>query len=141
MSGGDSTAEDAEDAEVRRGFDCGPRSRCVLCASAVSPPFCGNTSSRSLVRKSVGSFRENAAFPSEGIAAPGGLTGIGWSDQWSFWEEGYPAVMITDTAIFRYKQYHRLSDTPDKIDYDRMVRVVAGVSRVVSELVETKEGK
>jgi hypothetical protein len=95
--------------------------------------FVGNTSSRSLVRKTIRSFRENAAFPSEGIAAPGGLTGIGWSDQWSFWEEGYPGVMITDTAIFRYKHYHRLADTPDKIDYERMARAVAGLTYVLAE--------
>ena len=96
--------------------------------------FVGDTSSRSLVRKSIRIFRENAAFPSEGIAAPGGLTGIGWSDQWSFWEEGYPGVMITDTAIFRYKHYHRMADTPDKIDYDRMTRAVDGLKNVLAEL-------
>jgi Zn-dependent M28 family amino/carboxypeptidase len=97
--------------------------------------FVGNTSSRPLVRRVVNCFRQNAAFPSEGIAAPGWLTGIGWSDQWSFWKEGYPGVMITDTAIFRYKRYHTLSDTPDKIDYERMARVVNGVRHVVVELV------
>ena len=96
--------------------------------------FVGNMSSRSLVRKSIRVFRENTAFPSEGIAAPGGLIGIGWSDQWSFWEEGYPGVMITDSAIFRYKQYHKLADTPDKIDYDRMARAVAGLTYVLSYL-------
>ena len=94
----------------------------------------GNTSSRSLVRKSIRNFREHAEFPSEGIAAPGGLTGIGWSDQWSFWEEGYPGAMITDTAIFRYQHYHKMADTPDKIDYDRMTRVVAGLTYVLAEL-------
>lgn len=96
--------------------------------------FVGNTSSRSLVRRAIRVFREDASFPSQGVAAPGWLTGIGWSDQWSFWKEAYPAIMITDTAIFRYPQYHRRSDTPDKIDYDRMARVVSGISRVVSDL-------
>jgi len=93
--------------------------------------FVGNTSSRSMVRRSVKEFRENAQFPSEGVAAPGSLTGIGWSDQWSFWEEGYPGVMITDTALFRYKYYHTLSDTPEKLDYDRMARVASGLARVI----------
>ena len=96
--------------------------------------FVGNTSSRSLVRKSIRIFRENSAFPSEGIAAPGGLTGIGWSDQWSFWEEGYPGVMLTDTAIFRYKHYHKMADTPDKIDYERMARVVDGLTRLLADV-------
>jgi Zn-dependent M28 family amino/carboxypeptidase len=96
--------------------------------------FVGNSPSRALVRRAIRTFREDAAFPSQGVAAPGWLTGIGWSDQWSFWKEAYPAIMITDTAIFRYPQYHRRSDTPDKIDYDRMVRVVSGISRVILDL-------
>jgi hypothetical protein len=62
--------------------------------------FVGNMASRSLVRDLVRSFRSNVAFHSEGSAAPGWLTGVGWSDHWSFWQEGYPAVMVTDTALF-----------------------------------------
>jgi Zn-dependent M28 family amino/carboxypeptidase len=89
--------------------------------------FIGNLGSRSLVRRMLGLFREEASFPSEGCAAPGWVTGIGWSDHWSFWEEGFPAIMITDTAPFRYRYYHSTEDTPDKIDYDRMARVVAGL--------------
>jgi len=96
--------------------------------------FVGNTSSRTLVRRAIRTFREDPTFPSQGVAAPGWLTGIGWSDQWSFWKEDYPAIMITDTAVFRYPHYHRRSDTPDKIDYDRMVRVVSGTSRVILDL-------
>ena len=96
--------------------------------------FVGNTSSRSLVRRAIMVFREGAAFPSEGVAAPGWLTGIGWSDQWSFWRENYPGLMITDTALFRYPNYHKRSDTPDKVDFDRLVRVVAGIRQVVEDL-------
>lgn len=44
--------------------------------------------------------------------------------------------MITDTAVVRYPPYHRRSDTPDKIDYDRMARVVLGISRVVLDLAK-----
>lgn len=98
--------------------------------------FVGNLTSRDLVRQAIGSFREQAAFPSEGVAAPGWITGIGWSDHWAFWQEGYPAVMVTDTAPFRYPYYHTLYDTPDRIDYDRLARVVAGVSRVVTDLAD-----
>src|SRR5262249_34621372 len=63
--------------------------------------FVGNPRSRSLVRRTVKAFRESADFPSEGVAAPSGLTGIGWSDHWSFWQQGYKAIMVTDTAPFR----------------------------------------
>ena len=100
--------------------------------------FVGNISSRALVRRAVEVFRADAALPSQGIAAPGWLTGVGWSDQWSFWKEDYPAIMITDTAIFRYPHYHRLSDTPDKLDYDRMARAVSGISRVIIDLASSR---
>ena len=47
---------------------------------------------------------------------------------------GYPADMVTDTALFRYPHYHSGEDTWDKIDYDRTARVVGGLARVVSDL-------
>ncbi len=96
--------------------------------------FVGNLASRSLVRDAIRTFREQASFPSEGAALPGWLTGVGWSDHWSFWEQGYPAIMATDTAPFRYPHYHLPGDTPDKIDYDRMARVVDGLEKVVRAL-------
>ena len=94
----------------------------------------GNLGSRKLVRKCVASFRRHTRFPSEGAALPGWITGVGWSDHRAFWEAGYPAMMITDTALFRYAHYHTSEDTPDRVDCDSMARVVAGVARVVAEL-------
>ncbi len=70
------------------------------------------------------------------MAAPGGLPGVGWSDHWSFWQNGYPAVMVTDTAPFRNPQYHTAGDTPETLDYARFARVVAGLERVVADLVD-----
>jgi hypothetical protein len=96
--------------------------------------FVGNIASRALVQRSIAAFRQYTAFPSEGVAAPGWMTGIGWSDHWAFWQEGYPALMVTDTALFRYAPYHTRHDTPEQIDYDRMARVVAGLVRVVTTL-------
>ena len=96
--------------------------------------FVGNVKSRALVRRAVGRFREHARFPSEGGAVPGMIPGVGWSDHWSFWQEGYPAIMITDTAPFRYAHYHRGSDTPDKVDFESLARVVAGIEKVVEDL-------
>lgn len=97
--------------------------------------FVGNTSSRALVHQAIQSFRAVATVPSDGVAAPGFIPGIGWSDHWSFWRVGYPGVMVTDTAPFRYPHYHGPGDTPDKIDYDRLARVVTGVRAVVAGLV------
>ena len=96
--------------------------------------FVGNLSSRSLVRKAVGAFRASTAFPSEGVAAPSGIEGIHWSDHWSFWEAGYPAIMVTDTAPFRYPYYHTAKDTPAQLDYNGLARVTGGLADVVGVL-------
>lgn len=96
--------------------------------------FVSDLGSLNLLRRVLGSFRKSTQFPSEGVAAPGGIPGIGWSDHWSFWQAGYRAIMITDTAPFRYPHYHTSSDTPDKLDYDRMARVVGGIVKVVGDL-------
>ncbi|HEY2390957.1 MAG TPA: M20/M25/M40 family metallo-hydrolase [Candidatus Angelobacter sp.] len=98
--------------------------------------FVGDLSSRSLVSNAVRSFRAAEQFPSEGSAAPGWIGGVGWSDHWSFWQEGYSAIMVTDTAPFRNKNYHEPTDKPDTLDYDRMARVVHGLVRVVNDLGE-----
>jgi hypothetical protein len=96
--------------------------------------FVGNLNSRRLTRRCVASFRRHTRFPSEGTVAPGWLSGMGWSDHWSFWQEGYPALMVTDTAPYRYPYYHTPDDTPERLDYGRMSRVVCGLARVVAEL-------
>ena len=93
--------------------------------------FIGNLSSRSLVREALAAFRETTAFPSEGSAVPAAVPGVGWSDHWSFWQEGYPAIMVTDTAPFRNPHYHQPTDKPETLDYDRMTRVTRGLVKVV----------
>lgn len=98
--------------------------------------FIGNPESRDLVRRSVRTFRQSTSFPSEGLAAPANWPGVGWSDHWSFWQERYPAIVITDTAIFRYPYYHTPLDTLDKVDFGRTARVVEGVCRVVESLAK-----
>jgi Zn-dependent M28 family amino/carboxypeptidase len=95
----------------------------------------GDTSSRALVHEVVETFRANADFPCEGVAAPAAIPGIDWSDHWSYWQQGWPGVMLTDTAVFRYPHYHEPTDTPDKLDYERLARVVTGVESVVRALV------
>jgi len=101
--------------------------------------FVGNLSSRALVRRTIGIFRQHARFPSEGVAAPAWIPGINWSDQDSFWQEGYPAVMITDTAFFRNPHYHRSTDTPETVDYAGLARVVYGLAEVVRGLGQPDE--
>lgn len=96
--------------------------------------FVGNLNSRTLVRTAVGTFRENAVIQSEGVALPEWVSGVGWSDHWAFWEADVPALMVTDTAPFRYPHYHTAEDTPDKLDYRKLARVVEGLVPVIAEL-------
>ncbi|BCO09912.1 hypothetical protein GF1_22880 [Desulfolithobacter dissulfuricans] len=99
--------------------------------------FVGNLRSHHLVRRAIGSFRRHASFPSQGIAVPSFIsfiTGVGWSDHSSFWKEGYPAIMVTDTAFYRYAPYHTPADTPEKLDYERLARVVTGLARTIEDL-------
>jgi Zn-dependent M28 family amino/carboxypeptidase len=92
---------------------------------------------RSLLNRVLGAFRENATINSEGATLPAFIPGVFWSDHWSFEQFRYPALMITDTAPFRYPFYHTAEDTPDKLDYGRMARVVSGLEAVVSDLAES----
>lgn len=96
--------------------------------------FVSNVPSRNLLRRAVGLFRKHAKIPSEGAALPAFIPGVSWSDQWSFWQHGYPGIMVTDTAPFRYPHYHSTTDTPDKLDYDRFTLVVSGMEKVIEEL-------
>jgi len=97
--------------------------------------FVANPRSRNLLHRVIGSFRRHAAFPSEGAVGLESIAGVGWSDQWAYWKFGWPAVMVTDTAPFRYPHYHTLRDTPDKLDYDGLARVVLGLEGVVRDLL------
>jgi Zn-dependent M28 family amino/carboxypeptidase len=98
--------------------------------------FVSNLSSRALLHEAIASFRRHAEFPSEAAAAPAFLPGVDWSDHWSFWKEGYPALMVTDTALYRYPYYHTMQDTPDRVDYERLARVVTGLHGMLREFVQ-----
>jgi hypothetical protein len=94
----------------------------------------GNLSSASIVNQFENWFAKNSTLPLAGMALPAGIAEQGWSDHWSFWQQGYPAVMVTDTAIFRNPHYHQPSDTPDTLDYERLTLAVKGLEGVITEL-------
>jgi Zn-dependent M28 family amino/carboxypeptidase len=96
--------------------------------------FIGNTRYGKLLRQVVGAFRRAERFPSQGAVLPDFISDIARSDHWSFWQEGYPALMVTDTANFRYPYYHTAEDTPDKVDFERTARVVRGLRGVIASL-------
>jgi Peptidase family M28 len=93
-----------------------------------------NLSSRRQLRELVQAFRAHSDFPVESLAAFEAVPGLSWSDQLSFWRHGYPAVMVTDTAFYRYPHYHRASDTLDKLAYGPMARVVEGLRQAIAVL-------
>lgn len=96
--------------------------------------FVGSVDSGDLVRASVGAFREVATLPSEGAALPEHTPGVDWSDHRSFWKYGWPALMVTDTAPFRYPHYHTRRDVPEQVDHDALARAAVGIEHVVRTL-------
>ncbi len=93
----------------------------------------GNFRSHWLVKKAVSHFKKETEFPIESIATFGFIPGVDFSDHWSFWKEGYPAAMITDTAFYRNPNYHSYSDTYEKLNYESMAEVAKGLCAVLSD--------
>ena len=96
--------------------------------------FVGSTPARRFIRRAARSFRKQRAVPLLAACAPARIDQVNWSDHRGFIECGYPAFMVTDTALFRYKHYHHATDTADRLDYLSMARVVGGVGGLVAEL-------
>jgi Zn-dependent M28 family amino/carboxypeptidase len=102
--------------------------------------FVGTLESSSLVREALAAFRAASDFPAEGLAAPAHTTGVTLSDHSSYNRQGYPALMITDTAFMRYPYYHTEEDTPEKLTYDSMARVVTGLAKTIAALAGAAQG-
>ena len=96
--------------------------------------FVSNFSSRKAMRQLVDAFRARSDFPAESLATFEFVPGVAWSDQLSFWRQGYSALMVTDTAFHRYAYYHTALDTPEKINYEAMARVVEGLQNAIAAL-------
>ena len=96
--------------------------------------FVGNVDSRQLVHDAVERFREVGTLPSEGAAMPDRTPGVDWSDHASFWRHGWPGLMVTDTAPFRYPYYHTANDVPERVDTEALARAVVGLQHVVRGL-------
>ena len=68
------------------------------------------------------------------IAGLRSIPGIDLSDHSSYWDHGYPAVMITDTANYRNKAYHTADDTADRLDYQRMAYLTEALPYAIASL-------
>jgi len=94
----------------------------------------GRLSDWSLVRRTKASMRKASSLPVYSINAPRFVPGIDLSDHLNYWDAGYSAAMITDTAFYRNPNYHTAQDTAEKLDYKRMALVVEGVYASVIDL-------
>ena len=94
----------------------------------------GITESQRFIKAASQAFEKQKSFPMLAAAAPASTNYLSASDHRGFNESGYEAFMITDTAPFRYPHYHEPTDTPDKLDFESMARVVRGVIGMVREL-------
>ena len=84
-----------------------------------------------LVRTVKKAMRGATPLPVRSVNAPGFIPGIDFSDHLAYWNQGYPALMVTDTAFYRNPRYHTADDLPDTLDYRRMALVVDGLAAAV----------
>ncbi len=91
----------------------------------------GKPSEGALVRRVKKAMQAASPLPVYSINAPQTVPGIDFSDHRNYWQAGYPAVMLTDTAFYRNKNYHTEQDTPETLDYRRMALVVEGIYAAV----------
>jgi hypothetical protein len=90
----------------------------------------GNLSSLSLTRDLARAFRKNPALPVVKLTVPFGgwlMPAVRLSDHASFWDQGFKAVMVTDSAFYRNPHYHLSSDSMEKLDYVFMAELVEGL--------------
>lgn len=96
----------------------------------------GNLKSRNLVDKVKNSLLKVSPIPVETLTSVSFVPGVDLSDHRSFWEMGYPAVMITDTAFYRNPNYHTENDTIDTLDFNTMADLLKGLLQAAKDLTD-----
>jgi Zn-dependent M28 family amino/carboxypeptidase len=99
----------------------------------------GNRRSRELVKAVIDGCRQTPQLPIESLCVPFN----GWilpdtrlSDHASFWDHGWPAVMVTDTSFFRNPNYHRPTDTLATLDFPFMAQLTRGLENTFEGIAE-----
>lgn len=98
----------------------------------------GRMGEEKLTRLVAASMRAASPLPIEALNAPRSMRGVDFSDHQSYWKQGFPAVMITDTAFFRNPNYHEATDTPETLDYRRLAQAVEGTHCAIRALSSTR---
>jgi Zn-dependent M28 family amino/carboxypeptidase len=92
--------------------------------------------SRGAMRRVAKVFRSCSDFPLQHTATLRWVPGVAWSDHLPFWRHGYPALMATDTAFYRYRYYHTTQDTPDKLTYPAFGQATEALGSCFAALAE-----
>lgn len=79
-------------------------------------------------------FKHAKTIKTKKFTAPKSLTGIDFSDHRNYWELGYDAIMLTDTAFYRNANYHQDTDTLETIDFERMAKVIDGLVKTLNAI-------
>lgn len=93
----------------------------------------GNRAAKGFTERTAQRFRNAVDLPAVTLNAPAFVFGIDFSDHWSFYQFGYKAFMVTDTAFYRNPHYHAPTDLPETLDYARMAKVVEGLVAAVGQ--------
>ncbi len=99
--------------------------------------FVSNLRSRRLMQLVATMFRTASDFPLQQVATLSIVPGVAWSDHRSFWQQGYPAFMVTDTAFYRYRYYHTDADTPNKLSYPQFAEMTKGLHLALLRLAQS----
>jgi Zn-dependent M28 family amino/carboxypeptidase len=83
------------------------------------------------LRQFAKAFRQSTEFPMECLASPAFVPGVSWSDHRAFWRQGYPALMVTDTAFYRFPYYHTSLDTGDCVCCTELAEVTLGLAGAI----------
>ncbi len=88
----------------------------------------GNGSFANRFRKK---FRRSCEVRSKKLKVPAWVPGVDFSDHLNYWKFGYSALLITDTAFYRNKNYHEPTDTIETLNIHQMCKVIDGVLQVL----------
>ena len=92
----------------------------------------GNETSQDFLNSFDSAFERDADLPALSTDFMGNFLRL--SDHLSYWDEGYPAIMLTDTAMCRNTHYHRSSDTPEKLNYHLMGLLTRRIAKAVGSI-------
>lgn len=87
----------------------------------------GNGASQDVVNLVQQKIKEGSRIPVQSLVAPTAITGVDFSDHLNYWNHGIKAIMITDTSFYRNANYHKVTDTLDTLNIEKMGEVVKGL--------------